>query len=68
MTSIRFACPGEAARLRDYADQLELIGRHEAAQLWRELADRIEARRYVDMIGAIEEDGGRSSATATGAS
>jgi hypothetical protein len=33
----------EAARLRDYADQLGLLGKHAAANIWREMADRIEA-------------------------
>jgi ribosomal protein L18E len=33
----------EAAKLRDYADQLSAIGKEAAASIWREMADRIEA-------------------------
>jgi hypothetical protein len=55
MTSTRFACPGEAGRLRDYADQLERIGRQDAAALWRELADRVEAHYFAEIMETIEE-------------
>jgi hypothetical protein len=58
MTSIRFACPTEARRLRDHAEQLERIGKLEAAGLWRELADRIEAKQMagtISVTGRIEE-------------
>jgi hypothetical protein len=30
-------------RLRDYADQLATLGKHAAAEIWREMADRIDA-------------------------
>jgi hypothetical protein len=67
MTSIRFACPGEAARLRGYADQLDVLGRNDAAQLWRELADRIEARHFAEIMKAMDEAGEQISAPAPGA-
>jgi hypothetical protein len=66
MTSIRFACPGEAGRLRDYADQLDLIGKRDAAQLWRELADRIEARHFAEVMGTMDDVGDRRAATTPG--
>jgi hypothetical protein len=40
---MRYVDAAEATRLRDYADQLDLIGKSTMASMWREMADRIEA-------------------------
>jgi hypothetical protein len=55
MKSTRFDCPGEAARLRDRADQLDQLGKPEAAELWRAMADRIEQQRFVDAARTLED-------------
>ncbi len=43
MKPMRYVDAAEATRLRDYADQLDLIGKSAMASMWREMADRIEA-------------------------
>jgi hypothetical protein len=43
MKPMRYVDVTEAARLRDYADQLDLLGKSAMASMWREMADRIEA-------------------------
>jgi ribosomal protein L18E len=43
MKKLNYMDAAEAAKLRDYADQLAAMGKHAAASIWREMADRIEA-------------------------